>query len=134
MKKETLKKIFEFLKENGNHNVPSLWKLLNNEPLTRGDLFFDGDLYLGGSSIKSLPEGLYVGGKLTLSDTEIESLPNDLIVEGELWLRRCKNLKSLPKGLKVYGDLYISMSSMEHYSDDEIREMIKPGYINGEIF
>jgi hypothetical protein len=51
-----------------------------------------------------------------------------------LWLRRCKNLKSLPKGLKVYDDLFISRSSMEHYSDDEIREMIKPGFIEGEIF
>jgi hypothetical protein len=25
------------------------------------------------------------------------------------------------------------MSSIEDYSDDEIREMIKPGFINGDI-
>jgi hypothetical protein len=134
MEKETINNIFEFIKKNDNKNKPLRWKLINNEPLTEEELNVKGNLNLSDTSITSLPEGLVVDGDLNLSRTEIESLPNDLIVEGELWLRRCKNLKSLPKGLKVYQDLYISMSSMEHYSDDEIREMIKPGYINGEIF
>jgi hypothetical protein len=134
MKKETLKNIFEFLEEKEKKIAPLKWKIVNNEPLTEEELNVKGNLNLSDTSITSLPEGLVVDGDLNLSRTEIESLPNDLIVEGELWLRRCKNLKSLPKGLKVYQDLYISMSSMEHYSDDEIREMIKPGYINGEIF
>ena len=34
MEKEQLKRIFEFLKEKENHNLPFLWKLVNNEPLT----------------------------------------------------------------------------------------------------
>jgi hypothetical protein len=134
MKKETLKKIFEFLKENENHNAPSLWKLLNNEPLTEDELTIEGDLHLGSLSIKSLPDNLVVKGELYLSDSSIESLPKGLVVGGDLSLRRCMNLKSLSKGLKVDGDLYISKSSMEPYSDDEIREMIKPGFIEGEIF
>jgi hypothetical protein len=134
MKKETIKSIFNFLEEKEKKIAPLKWKIVNNEPLTEEELNVKGNLNLSDTSITSLPEGLVVDGDLNLSRTEIESLPNDLIVEGELWLRRCKNLKSLPKGLKVYQDLYISMSSMEHYSDDEIREMIKPGFIEGEIY
>jgi Leucine-rich repeat (LRR) protein len=134
MKKETLKNIFDFLEEEDNKNKPFRWKLVNNEPLMEDELTIEGDLHLGSLSIKSLPDNLVVKGELYLSDSSIESLPKGLVVGGDLSLRRCMNLKSLSKGLKVDGDLYISRSSMEHYSDDEIREMIKPGYINGEIF
>jgi hypothetical protein len=134
MKKETLKKIFEFLKEEDNKNKPFKWKLVTNEPFTEDELTIEGDLHLGSLSIKSLPDNLVVKGELYLSDSSIESLPKGLVVGGDLSLRRCRNLKSLSKGLKVDGDLYISRSSMEHYSDDEIREMIKPGFIEGEIF
>jgi len=134
MEKETINNIFEFIKKNNNKNKPLRWKLINNEPLTDDELNIEGNLNLSDTSITSLPEGLVVDGDLNLSRTEIQSLPEGLEVKGELWLRRCKNLKLLPKGLKVYHDLYISMSSMEHYSDDEIREMIKPGFIKGEIY
>jgi len=134
MEKETLKNILDFLEEEDNKNKPLRWKLINNEPLTDDELNIEGNLNLADTSITSLPEGLVVDGDLNLSRTEIQSLPEGLEVKGELWLRRCKNLKLLPKGLKVYHDLYISMSSMEHYSDDEIREMIKPGFIKGEIY
>ena len=134
MKKETLKNILDFLEEEDNKNKPFKWKLVNNEPLTEDELTIEGDLHLGSLSIKSLPDNLVVKGELYLSDSSIESLPKGLVVGGDLSLRRCMNLKSLSKGLKVDGDLYISKSSMEHYSDDEIREMIKPGIIEGEIF
>ena len=134
MKKETLKNIFDFLKKEDNKNKPFKWKLVNNEPLTDDELIIDDSLYLAGSSIKSLPDNLEVKGDLKLHDSSIISLPKGLVVSGDLWLRRCKNLISLPKGLKVYGDLYISMSSLEDYSDDEIIEMIKPGFIKGEIY
>jgi hypothetical protein len=113
MKKETIKSIFNFLEEKEKKIAPLKWKIVNNEPLTEEELNVKGNLNLSDTSITSLPEGLVVDGDLNLSRTEIESLP---------------------KGLKVYQDLYISYSSMEHYSDDEIREMIKPGYINGEIY
>jgi hypothetical protein len=134
MKNNTLKNILDFLEEEDNKNKPFRWKLVNNEPLTEDELTIEGDLNLRSLSIKSLPEGLHVNGDFSLSDSNIESLPKGLVVGGDLLLRRCMNLKSLSKGLKVDGDLYISRSSMEHYSDDEIREMIKPGFIEGEIY
>ena len=35
MKKEILKRIFDFLEEKGEHKVPFRWKLINNEPLAK---------------------------------------------------------------------------------------------------
>ena len=113
MKKEQLKRIFEFLEEKENHNVPFLWKLINNEPLTEEDLNFEGDLFLRNSKITSLPEGLKVGGNLSLYSS--------------------KNIKSLPKGLEVNGFLIIGFAKITKYTDIEIREMIKPGFIKGRI-
>jgi hypothetical protein len=40
----------------------------------------------------------------------------------------------LPKGLKIYGDLYLEESSLAKFSDDELRDMVKPGFIEGVIF
>jgi hypothetical protein len=215
MKKETLKKIFEFIKENENHNVPFLWKFKNNIPITKEDLDVKGDLYLSENqklnslpkglkvrgdlnlsfceSISSLPEGLEVGGDLTIDDSSITSLPKGLKVGGDLYssftsikvlpedlsvnggitltfshieslpegftvngylsVNKCKKLKSLPKGLKIthHMDLQgtpieflpkglevghnftISDTPLTKYTDDEIREMIAPGFINGII-
>ena len=92
MVKETLKRIFEFLEEKGEHKAPFLWKLENNIPLTEEDLNVKGNLYL--------------------RDSEITSLP---------------------KGLKVGGDLLIFGTPIAKFDDDELREMIKPGFIKGEI-
>jgi len=36
--------------------------------------------------------------------------------------------------LKLYGELYIEKSILIKYTDDQLREMIKPGFIDGEIF
>ena len=38
MKKEQLKRIFEFLEEKGEHKTPFLWKWENGEPLTEEEL------------------------------------------------------------------------------------------------
>lgn len=43
-----------------------------------------GSLYLSGTGITSLPEGLSVGGSLDLSRTGITSLPEGLVVGGSL--------------------------------------------------
>ena len=59
-----------------------------------------------------MPEGLKVGGDLDLAYIKITSLP---------------------KGLEVGGDLYIENTELEGYIDEEIREMIKPGFIKGKI-
>ena len=114
MEKEALKRIFEFIEKEEGHKVPFLWKLFNNIPLRKEELIVDGDLYLFDSKITSLPEGLKVGGYLNLSD--------------------CKKLTSLPKGLKVGSFLNITDSALTKYTDDELRDMVKPGFIKGEIY
>ena len=152
MKKEILKRIFEFLEEKGEHRIPLKWKLINNEPLTKEDLnvkgYLDlsdleitslpkglkvgGDLDLYNTKITSLPEGLKVGGDLDLYNTEIRLLPQGLEVGGSLYIQRTK-IKSLPEGLEVGGDLYINTTPLTKYTDEELREMIKPGFIKGKI-
>ena len=92
-------------------------------------------LDLSGTEITKLPKGLKVDCNLVLKQSKIESLPEGLIVGNDLNLRNCKNLKSLPKGLKVGGDLYIYGTPLNEIEDnDEIREMIKPGFIKGNIY
>ena len=152
MKKETLKRIFEFLEEKGEHNAPVMWKYMNNIPLTEDDLNIEGDLDLSGIEATSLPEGLKIKGNLNLQFSKIISLPRDLNIKGDLNLVGTKikslpeglevggnlNLKytkitSLPKGLQVGGDLFIRVSVFAMDLDDELREMVKPGFIKGRI-
>ena len=133
MEKETLKRIFNFLEEKGEHNAPFLWKFENDIPLTEGDLNVKGDLDLSHTEIESLPEGLKVGGWLDLAYTFIESLPEGLKVGGHLDLIET-DIKFLPKGLEVGRNLYIDDSPLIKYSDNQLREMIRPGFIDGEIF
>ena len=152
MKKEALKRIFEFLEEKENNNPPFMWKLFNNIPLTKEDLDIEGDLDLSQVEVTSLPEGLKVGGYLNLEGlqmaslpkglkvggllilnlSEVTSLPNDLEVKGNLGLTSTI-ITSLPKGLKVGGDLYIINAKLLRYTNNELREMIKPGFIKGKI-
>jgi len=133
MEKEALKRIFEFLEEKENHNLPFLWKLVNNEPLTEDDLNIKGDLDLSYLDIASLPEGLKVSGGLDLAGCkQLTSLPEGLKVGGSLYLQYSK-IKSLPEGLEVGGFIFKRNTPLEKYSDNELREMIKPGFIKGEI-
>ena len=154
MEKETINNIFEFIKKNNNKNKPLRWKLINNEPLTDDELNIEGNLNLTdskitqlpkglkvgdnlnllGSIITSLPEGLEVGATLDLSYSDIRTLPEGLEIGDSLWLIGCWLITSLPKGLHVGGDLYIFRTNFTNFSDDEIREMIKPGFIGGEIY
>jgi len=154
MEKETINNIFEFIKKNDNKNKPLRWKLINNEPLTDDELNIEGNLNLTdskitqlpkglkvgdnlnllGSIITSLPEGLEVGATLDLSYSDIRTLPEGLEVGGSLWLIGCWLITSLPKGLHVGGDLYIFRTNFRNLSNDEIRDMIKPGFIGGGIY
>ena len=134
MEKEALKRIFEFLKEEEQHNAPFKWKLINNEPLTKEELNVEGSLNLSYSKITQLPKGLKVNGGLYLENTNIKSLPEGLRVQFSLSLSYTK-IESLPKGLKVFGILRIWDTPIaQKYTDEEIREMIKPGFIKGEIY
>jgi hypothetical protein len=154
MEKETLKNIFNFLEKEDNKNAPFLWKLQNNIPLTKEQLNIDGNLNLENSKITSLPKGLKVDGYLSLAYSKIEELPKGLEVDGDLdlygcakleslpeglyvggalFLNNCNKLKSLPKGLKVDGGLNITNTSLTKYSEEELRKMIKPGFVRGDI-
>ena len=131
MEKKALKRIFEFLEEKEEHKVPFIWKLINDIPITEKDLDFEGDLILTYSDIESLPEGLNVRGDLDLFGSKLASLPEGLKVRGYLDLRY-SSIESLPKGLKVR-DLHIWDTSLTKYTDEELREMIKPGFIKGKV-
>jgi hypothetical protein len=133
MEKETLKNILYFLEEEENKDKPFMWKLANNE-LTKEELNVKGDLDLEFSKITSLPEGLEIEGDLRLLESEINSLPEGLRVGRDLDLNWCINISSLPKGLIVGRNLYISPSPLTKYTDDELRDMIYPGFIKGKIF
>ena len=132
MEKEKLKRIFEFLEKNDNRNAPFIWELLNNEPLTEDELVVKGNLDLQFKKITSLPEGLEVEGNLKLLNAKVTSLPEGLKVGRDLELSY-SSVTSLPKGLKVYRDIYIHSSKLRDFSNDELREMIKPGFIKGGI-
>ena len=132
MKKEQLKRIFEFLEEKEQQNPPFLWKYKNNIRLIEKDLNIEGDLDLFDSKIKSLPEGLKVSGTLDLSYSKIISLPKGMEVGGTLFLHLSK-ITSLPKGLEIGEHLFIGKTPLTKYSDEELREMIKPGFIKGKI-
>ena len=83
-------------------------KLKNGQKLTPEELNVKGDLALGFSKVKSLPEGLKVGGDLSLHYCEnLTSLPNGLKVGGDLFLNDCDSLTSLPNGLEVGGHLFL---------------------------
>jgi len=132
MEKEALKRIFEFLEEKGEHNAPFRWKILNNKPITKEDLKVGGNLDLRFEKITSLPKGLKVDGDLELNVSNIKSLPKGLNVRGNLDLRYA-NITSLPKGLEVHSGLIIKNTALLEYTNNELREMIKPGFIKGDI-
>ena len=131
MKEEALKRIFSFLEEKEEHNMPFKLKLIFNKPLTEEELNVKGNLNLEKSKITSLPKGLKVGGTLNLFKLKIKSLPEGLKIRGYLDLRY-SSIESLPKGLKVR-DLHIWDTSLTKYTDEELREMIKPGFIKGKV-
>jgi len=132
MEKEALKRIFEFLEDKGEHRTPLKFKLLNNVPLIEEDLNIEGILDLSFSSIKSLPEGLKIGGTLSLEYSTIQTLPEGLKVGGTLDLEHSR-ITNLPKGLEVGEHLYIKNTQLIKYTDKELREMIKPGFVKGKI-
>jgi hypothetical protein len=133
MEKENLKRIFEFLEEKEEHNPPFLWKWKNNIPLIEEDLNVKGDLNLAYSKIRSFPEGLKVAGDLDLQDSYVKSLPKGLEVGGVLSLIGTY-MTTLQKGLEVGGDLYIHGTDLKKYTKQQLREMIKPGFIKGRIY
>ena len=134
MNEETLKRIFRFLEDKEQRKKPLKFKLLDNEQLTKEELNVKGSLYLGGTNITQLPEGLEVAYSLDLElCINLYSLPKGLKVRGWLNLEGSK-VSSLPEGLEVGLLVFIKNTPLaEKHTDEEIREMIKPGFIKGKI-
>jgi hypothetical protein len=133
MKTETLKKIFTFLEENGEHNAPLMWKLQNNIPITeKDDLIVKGGLSLWDTDITSLPKGLEVRSNLVVAYSKLTSLPEGLKVGGDLRLDGLE-INLLPKGLEVGDDLFINNTPLTKYKQNKLKEMIYPGFIKGQI-
>ena len=126
MKKETIEKILNFLKEKEGRGIPQNWNLiesLENHPdgtqyrykgnlvlsdsnITKlpNDLYVEGYLSLTNcKQLIKLPDDLYVGGDLRLDDTNIKKLPDNLYIDGDLELTNCKQLTKLPDNLRIIG-------------------------------
>ena len=69
---------------------------------------------------------------MSLTFSNLTSLQEDLQVYRNLSLFN-SDITSLPKGLYVGGYLNIRVTPLKKYTDDELREMVKPGFIKGEI-
>jgi hypothetical protein len=88
-------------------------------------------LSLASSNIESLPKGLKVGGNLNLRNSKIKNIPDDIEIGGSLYLQKTK-ITSLPKGLIIKGYLVLnSNDSLSKFSNAELKEMVKPGFIKG---
>ena len=77
----------------------------------------NGDLYLSGTQIASLPDNLTVGGSLDLRHTQIASLPDNLTVGGSLYLSGTQ-IASLPDNLTVGGSLDLSDTQIASLPDN----------------
>ena len=87
------------------------------DDLTTEDLTVKGDLRLGGTEIKSLPDNLTVKGDLYLENALITSLPDNLTVEASLYLRGSK-ITSLPNNLKVEGAINLGKTPIASLPDN----------------
>jgi hypothetical protein len=146
MERKTIEKILNFLEEKEGKELPKKWfdsiKLLKlvqeleNHP--------DGiqykqnaNLNLIGSTIKKLPDNLYVGNNLGLMDCpRLKKLPDNLYVGYHLYLTN-SNITELPNNLYVGGNLFINMTPLaDKYTDEEIKNIVTStgGIIVGRIF
>ena len=87
-----------------------------------------GSLYLIGTAITALAEGLSVGGSLDLIGTAITALAEGLSVGGSLDLIGTA-ITALPEGLSVGGSLYLSgtASELSEYMDAMSRHFRSDG-------
>ena len=135
MKKETVKKFFEFL-EKREQRINWRAKFRFSPESLPERLVVDVNLDLSDLPIISLPEGLKVGGFLDLSSSLIKYLPEGLEVGGSLYLTGT-SIQTLPKGLKVGGSLWIRDTPLfREHTKEEIRKMVEDGggYIKRRIY
>jgi hypothetical protein len=97
-------------------------KHLNNK---YDEIIVNGNLSLGYTPIKSLPNNLRVEGNLNLYGTPIQSLPNNLRVEWNLYLDGTP-IQSLPDNLDVKGTIYIKGTPLN--KNDELVKKYREKY------
>ena len=85
----------------------------------------NGNLNLGYTQIKELPDNLTVGGNFDLRGTPIEKLPDNLTVGGNLNLYGTQ-IKELPDNLTVGGNLNLGYTQIKELPDN----LTVVGYLN----
>jgi hypothetical protein len=139
MKAETIKNIFNFLKEKEGKEIPYKWGFIHKlETYPDGIQYkHNGNLILLNRNITKLPNDLYVDGVLNLwGCKQLTKLPDKLHVTQSLTILRT-SIEELPDNLYVGGSLYMANTPLaDKYTDEEIREMItsKGGTLIGKIY
>jgi len=125
----TQKKIQQYIKDGGKGDL-----YLKGTPITSlpQGLNVEGNLNLQSTPITSLPQDLKVGGYLDLENTPITSLPQDLKVGGSLDLQNTP-ITSLPQGLTVGGELYLKNTPLSKNNTIEQIKTMAHG-VKGDIF
>jgi hypothetical protein len=145
MKRETIEKILNFLKEKEGHKLPEEWfdsvkkykiiEKLENHP-DGVQYKYDGNLNLSNTTVTKLPNDLYVNGKLDLSGCkQLTELPDNLRVEIDLDLNN-SGVLGFPNNLYVGRNLWLYEASLaDKYTNEEIYEIVasKGGTIKGRI-
>ena len=128
MNRETIEKIFNFLKEKEGKKIPKKWDLIKKlETHPDGTEFKHYDnLDLSNSAIGKLPDDLYVSGNFSLSKCkQLTKLPNKLYVGFNLVLTQ-SNITELTNLLYVGGNLSIKDTPLANkYTDEQIYEMVE---------
>ncbi len=88
-----------------------------------------GNLYLSGTQITALPEGLTVGGWLDLRGTQITALPEGLTVGGNLYLSGTQ-ITALPEGLTVGGGL--DLRGTQITNPNNYKKLKNGDFVNGK--
>jgi hypothetical protein len=146
--------LFKYLEKEKGRPVPFLVKHKLNI-LKPEDLIIEGDLDFEDQLLENLPDNMVIKGSLNMQGTAIRYLPKNLEVQDifylnyvyvrdhklPLGLKVGSNLtilycsfNKLPPDLKIGGDLVITESrDLAKFSDEELRAMLKTGYIKGRI-
>jgi hypothetical protein len=147
MNRQTIENILNFLNTNEDKELPNKWfdsieklKLIHElETHADGTQYrYNGNLDLNDSTIRKLPNDLYVDKALILENCkQLTKLPNNLYVGGYLDLTNCEHITELPNGLYVRRTLFIYNTPLANkYTDEEIRKIVasKGGTLIGKIY
>lgn len=96
-----------------------------NIPDISPDFTFGGGLYLEGSWVGDLPEGLHIRGHLVFKHCRKVVLPRGLVIDGDLDLTQA-DVEELPRDIVIRGSL--------HANDSTLRRLPGSGSVGGAVF